>query len=49
MDLEEFDIYEEELSCRVMLEIAEDSRILGEMTYTLEESRKRLDSIYRGE
>ena len=38
---------EETLKLRAKLEIAEAARLSGAPTYTLEESRKRLEAIYQ--
>ncbi len=46
MSIDAFEKREETMRLRAKLEIAEQSRILGEPTFTLEESRKRLDAIY---
>ena len=39
--------HEETLKLRAKLEAAEASRLSGAPTYTLEESRKRLEAIYQ--
>ena len=45
MSIEAFEQREEALKLRVKLEAAEADRLSGAPTYTLEESRKRLDTI----
>ena len=47
MSIEAFEQREESLKLRAKLEIAEAARLSGVPTYTLEESRKRLEAIYR--
>ena len=47
MSIEAFEQREETLKLRAKLEAAEASRLSGASTYTLEESRKRLEVIYR--
>ena len=45
MSIEAFEQREEALKLRVKLEAAEAARLSGAQTYTLEESRKRLETI----
>ena len=45
MSIEDFEQREEALKLRVKLEAAEAARLAGAPTYTLEESRKRLETI----
>lgn len=45
MSIEAFEQREEALKLRVKLEAAEATRLSGAPTYTLEESRKRLETI----
>ena len=47
MSIEAFEQREEALKLRVKLEAAEAARLAGAPTYTLEESRKRLEAIYQ--
>ena len=47
MSIEAFEQREETLKLRAKLEAAEEARISGAPTYTLEESRKRLEAIYQ--
>lgn len=47
MSIEAFEQLEETLKLRAKLEVAEASRLSGASTYTLEESQKRLEEIYR--
>ena len=47
MSIEAFEQREESLKLRAKLEIAEAARLSGTPTYTLEESRKRLEAIYQ--
>ena len=47
MSIEEFEQREETLKLRAKLEAAEQARLSGASTYTLEESRKRLEAIYQ--
>ena len=47
MSIEAFEQREESLKLRAKLEIAEAARLSGAPTYTLEESRKRLEAIYQ--
>ena len=47
MSIEAFEQREESLKLRAKLEAAEASRLSGAPTYTLEESRKRLEAIYQ--
>ena len=46
MSIEAFERREETLKLRARLEAAEKSRLSGDPTYTIEESRKRLEAIY---
>ena len=46
MSIEAFEKREEVIRLRTMLEIAEASRVSGEPTYTLEQSRRQLEEIY---
>ena len=46
MSIEAFEQREEALKLRAKLESAEAARLSGLPTYTLEESRKRLEAIY---
>jgi len=46
MSIEAFERREETLKMRARLEAAERSRLAGYPTYTIEESRKRLEAIY---
>ena len=46
MSIEAFERREEAIRLRAMLEVAEASRVSGEPTYTLEQSRQRLEEIY---
>ena len=46
MSIEAFEKRDEVILLRARLESAELSRVSGEQTYTLEQSRKRLDEIY---
>ena len=48
MSIEAFDQREEAIRLRAKLEVAEAARCSGAPTYTLEESRKRLEAIYQG-
>ena len=48
MSIEAFEHREETLKRRAKLEAAEQARLTGAPTYTLEESRKRLEAIYQG-
>ena len=48
MSIEAFEQREETLKLRAKLEAAEQARLAGAPTYTLEESRKRLEAIYQG-
>ena len=45
--IEAFEQREETLKLRAKLEAAEQARLSGAPTYTLEESRKRLEAIYQ--
>ncbi len=47
MSIEAFEQREEALKLRAKLEAAEAARLSGAPTYTLEESRKRLEAIYQ--
>lgn len=47
MSIEAFEQREEALKLRAKLEAAEQGRLAGAPTYTLEDSRKRLEEIYR--
>ncbi len=47
MSIEAFEQREETLKLRAKLEAAENERISGAPAYTLEDSRKRLEAIYR--
>lgn len=47
MSIEAFEQREEALKLRVKMEAAEAARLAGAPTYTLEESRKRLEAIYQ--
>lgn len=47
MSIEAFEQREEALKIRARLEAAEEARRSGAPTYTLEESRKRLEAIYQ--
>jgi len=46
MSIDAFEKYGEAIRLRAKLEMAEISRISGEPTYTLEQSRQRLEEIY---
>jgi prevent-host-death family protein len=46
MSIEAFEKREEIIRLRTKLEIAETSRVSGEPTYNIEQSRQRLDIIY---
>ena len=46
MSIEAFEKREEIIRLRAKLEFAETSRVSGEPTYTLEQSRQRLEEIY---
>ena len=46
MSIDAFEKREEVMRLRAKLEFAEQSRLIGEPTFTLEESQKRLDAIY---
>ncbi len=46
MSIEAFERREETLKLRARLEAADRSRLAGDSTYTIEESRKRLEEIY---
>lgn len=47
MSIEAFEHREETLKLRAKLEAAEQARLSGTPVYILEESRKRLEEIYR--
>lgn len=47
MSIEAFEQREETLKLRAKLELAEQTRLSGAPAYTLEESKKRLEAIYR--
>ena len=47
MSIEAFEQREEALQLRAKLEAAAAARLSGAPTYTLEESRKRLEAIYQ--
>ena len=47
MSIEAFEEREETLKLRARLEAADTARLAGVPTYTLEESRKRLEAIYQ--
>ena len=47
MSIEAFEQREEALKLRAKMEAAEAARLSGLPTYTLEESRKRLEAIYQ--
>ena len=47
MSIEAFEQREETLKLRAKLEAAENDRISGAPAYTLEDSKKRLEAIYR--
>lgn len=47
MSIEAFEQREETLKLRAKLELAEQARLSGTPAYTLEESQKRLEAIYR--
>ena len=47
MSIEAFEQREEALKLRARLEVAEQARLAGASTYTLDESRKRLEEIYQ--
>ncbi len=46
MSIHAFEKREETIRLRAKLELAEQSRLRGDPTYTLEESKKRVDAIY---
>jgi len=46
MDIEAFEKREEIFRLRAKLEVAEASRVSGEPTYTIEQSRQRIEEIY---
>lgn len=46
MSIEAFEKREELISLRARLELAEHSRLAGESSYSLEQSRKRVEEIY---
>lgn len=47
MSIEAFEEREEALKLRAKLEAADQARLSGAPTYTMEESRKRLEAIYQ--
>lgn len=47
MSIEAFEQREETLKLRAMLEAAEQARLSGAPSYTLEESKKRLEELYQ--
>lgn len=47
MSIEAFEQREETLKLRAKLEAAEQARLAGAQVYTLEESRARLEEIYK--
>lgn len=47
MSIEAFEQREETLKLRAKLETAEQARVSGALTYTLGESKKRLEAIYQ--
>ena len=47
MSIEAFEQREEALKLRARLEAAEQARLTGTPTYTLDGSRKRLEAIYQ--
>ena len=46
MSIDAFEKRDEIFRLRAKLELAEKSRLAGEPTYTMEESKQRLDKIY---
>lgn len=46
MSIEAFEKREELIRLRARLELAEHSRLAGESSYSLEQSRKRVEEIY---
>ena len=46
MNLEAFEQREEEIRLRAKLELAEQSRLAGEPTFSIEESRARLNALF---
>ena len=46
MNIEAFEKREEVFRLRAKLEVAEASRVSGEPTYTIEQSRQRIEEIY---
>jgi len=46
MSIEAFEKREEIIKLRAKIELAEKSRIAGEPTFTLEQSKQRLEEIY---
>ena len=46
MSIDAFEKRDELIRLRAKLELAEQSRLAGEPTYTLEESKQRLEKIY---
>lgn len=47
MSMEAFELREESIKLRAKLEAAEASRLANAPTYSLEESKKRLEELYR--
>ena len=47
MSIEAFEQREETIRLRAKLEAAEDARLSGAPSYTLDESRKRLEALYQ--
>lgn len=47
MSIDAFEQREETLKLKAKLEVSEQARLSGTPTYTLEESRARLEEIYR--
>ena len=47
MSIEAFEQREEAIRLRAKLEAAEDARLSGAPSYTLDESRKRLEALYQ--
>ena len=48
MSIDAFERRDEILRLRAKLEAAEQSRLHGEPTYTIDESRKRMEAIFSG-
>lgn len=46
MNIDAFEKRDELIRLRARLELAEQSRLSGESTYTLEESRRRVEELY---